>query len=128
MNLLVKGLALEGSIDVRLGVITNKDTVITELYEDWMATRRTIANVYMLSLEERAKKKINLQILQEKADLIEVQLSRLSGTIAAQLKKEQISYTDLQRKLTGRKKQVLILYNTIMSIKGKRQIVLCMQH
>jgi CHAT domain-containing protein len=100
LNLTVKGLALQGSIETRINANLSKDTSLQNIYTAWKAARENIAVSYTHSAREETSLKPNVDSLIELSNTLEKQLGRKSEYISAQLDiQSEVSFEDLKSNL-----------------------------
>lgn len=97
--LATKGLLFNTQDKTRERILASDDEVLIKLYQDWQSKRTLLADIYQLSIEEKQKKEINEQVLQEEVELIEKQLSQKSQRFATSLDCKRYSWKDIQQQL-----------------------------
>ncbi len=111
--LTVKGMALGGSIESKKTIFSLVDSSLIEKYYDLKILRRKMNWIYTLSEQEKIEHNVNLDSLQNRATLLEGELSRASSALAAQFdpdKKRQITFQDLKEELAENEATIEFLH------------------
>ncbi len=98
-QLATKALILNASNKVRQKILASRDTSLINLYKSWLQQKEMLSKLYSLSKEEVAKEKINLDSLENTANVLEKRLSLKSDLFKNA--NDTLSYTwkHVQKKL-----------------------------
>lgn len=76
LNLAVKNLALDFSAQKQIRTNEIKDSTLINTYQTWIATKKKLSQSYIQSPEEQEKSGVNVEALENKAELLEKELVR----------------------------------------------------
>lgn len=101
INLIIKGLALEGSIATRANILTSQDSLLQDRYYNWLGVRRQIAQAAIMPKMERDMLGINLEKLNQTALRIEKELSAASESLKNQFQsqRQQVTVDSIRQEL-----------------------------
>ncbi len=75
-----KGLVLNSSVNTISFIFSSNDSTLKQKYSDWISTKQVINNLYSKTIEQRSKTGFSLDSLEELANSLEKELSRMSST------------------------------------------------
>jgi CHAT domain-containing protein/tetratricopeptide (TPR) repeat protein len=75
-----KGLVLNSSVNTRSFILSSNDAALKLQYDEWISTKQVINNLYSKTIEQRKNSGYNLDSLEEYANTLEKELSRMSST------------------------------------------------
>lgn len=89
--LLLKGLILRGSGNLRADILASKDSLLIESYYSWLTVKRKIAKAYSRGKDATA--------LEEEAQSLEATLIRKSSAFKQQLEEKNVDWKQVQHSL-----------------------------
>ncbi len=98
-RLATKGMLLSTSTKIKNTILNSGDKELVALYNQWQDQKRTLAIYYSFSKEEISKQKVNIDSLENAANLSERQLSQKSSAFADAFVSKDIDYRQIQSKL-----------------------------
>jgi CHAT domain-containing protein/tetratricopeptide (TPR) repeat protein len=94
-----KGLLLESTEKTRKRILNSNDPALIKSFESWENLRQQIAKAKGLSVQELAKRKIKIDVLEAKANEMERKLSIQSEAFRNSYNPPVIHWQDIQKKL-----------------------------
>lgn len=100
-SLAIKGLSLQSTQGIRQIVKQSTDETLKNLYQQWRGMKQQIATAYVLSIPERKKRGIDLQVWKETANELERKLASRSKPLAQKLniQNKLVHFRDIKQKL-----------------------------
>jgi CHAT domain-containing protein len=119
-NLLVtKALLFNAQNKVRNNILSSGNQALIESFESWRAKRNYLAKVYQMPPEEKVKRNINVEQLENEANTLEKQLSAQSELFAKANEKKRYSWQDVQKTLKPKEAAVEIVRFRLHNTKNK---------
>jgi len=109
LKLVTKGLLFNSSTKIREHVMNSNDKELIQTLEQLNAAKDFLAKVYKMDLEEKGRKGINEERLEEEANTLEKKLSLKSELFAHSSDKRLYKWHDVKRKLADGEAAVEIL-------------------
>ncbi|MBX9852869.1 MAG: CHAT domain-containing protein [Cytophagaceae bacterium] len=98
--LATKALMLNSSLKVRQRIMESKDSVLVNMFEEWIAQKEFLSSVISMSEEQIAEEGIDVKKLEAEIENLEKDLSDRSEIFAKNLrKKENYQWTDVKKAL-----------------------------
>ena len=119
LHLKTKGLLINSTRQTKKIILNSGDTATRRLYTEWLNLKNTLSSYYSSTLEEPEQDKINLALLEKKANELEKELSRRSARFSAEYTSPEISFDDVRGKLNSGEAAVEII--RIFHYYGDRQ-------
>jgi CHAT domain-containing protein/tetratricopeptide (TPR) repeat protein len=94
-----KGLILNTSINTRSFITSSKNEKLKQKYNDWLSAKQIINNLYSKTLEQIANSGYNLDSLENYANSIEKDLSKMSSTFKDFVMIPDYKWEDVQKNL-----------------------------
>lgn len=94
-----KGLILNSSINTRSFIQSSTDERLKQKYSDWLSTKQLINNLYSKTIEQRKNSGYNLDSLEEAANTLEKELSRMSATFEDFVMIPDFKWEDVRKNL-----------------------------
>jgi CHAT domain-containing protein len=98
-QLAIKALLFTATTKVRQHILGSQDEALKGRYQQWLTQKNYLAKVYQLSKEEKQKRAIDQNKLEEEANALEKQLSLQSQVFARATDKNRYSWQDVQKQL-----------------------------
>ncbi len=102
LQLATKALLLNATNKVRNRILNSGNQQLIGLFNEWIALKENIVKSLSLSREEIEENKIDIALMEDKANDLEKQLSLLSSEFAREFEKEQVTWEDVKGKLGDR--------------------------
>ncbi|WP_258101530.1 CHAT domain-containing protein [Marinoscillum pacificum] len=87
-----KGLLLNASTKIRNTILSSGDDKLISLYEQWQDQKRMLSTYYSFSKEDLQEQKVNLDSLEDAANLSERKLSEMSTDFSGDFIDESVDY------------------------------------
>lgn len=94
-----KGLILNSSINTRSFIQSSTDERLKQKYADWLSTKQVINNLYSKTIEQRKNSGYDLDSLEELANTLEKELSRMSSTFEDFVMIPDFKWEDIRKNL-----------------------------
>ncbi len=94
-----KGLLLNSSVNTRTFILSSNDEILKTGYDQWLSTRQVINNLYSKSIEQRKNSGFDLDSLEELANSLEKELSRMSSTFEDFVMIPDFKWEDVRKNL-----------------------------
>ncbi|MDX2305318.1 MAG: tetratricopeptide repeat protein [Microscillaceae bacterium] len=111
--LAVKGILLNSQDKTRQRILNSKDTTLIGLYKEWQSKRNTLAQVYQMPTDEKRKKGLDENQLEEEINQIERELSKKSELYTRAYDKTRYTWQDVQQTLKPREAAIEIIHYQI---------------
>lgn len=98
-QLVVKGLLLNSAIQIKNEIIESNDTILINQYNTWLVIKENIGKCFQYSKEKLIEKNINLESLENIANMLEKKLSLKSKVFASDIKNQQITWQNVRQNL-----------------------------
>lgn len=98
-QLATKALIMYASNKVRDRIMNSGEAELIEKYENWIANKELISQLYAMSNEERKAQTHSIDSLIGAANTLEKELSRLSADFAEQTGQSKVKWQDVQARL-----------------------------
>jgi tetratricopeptide (TPR) repeat protein len=108
-QLATKALLLNASNKLRERILNSGDANLITAYKKWQSEKELLAQVYSLTKEERANKKINIDSLESKTNELEKELSLKSELFKSTNERQDYKWEDIQKKLKSGEAAVEII-------------------
>ena len=96
IELSTKGMILQSGIQMRQSIINSGDAQLLQKYDEWQATRELLAQQYSLP---ESKRNSNLAESERKAEMLESDLTRISGAFQQTQLLGNTTWSDIQKAL-----------------------------
>ncbi len=100
-RLMTKGMLLSTTTKIKNTILNSGDKALIDLYNQWQDQKRTLAIYYSFSKEEVSKQNVNIDSLENAANLSERQLSQKSSAFADAFVAKDVDYKQVQSKLAA---------------------------
>ena len=100
-RLMTKGMLLSTTTKIKNTILNSSDKDLIDLYNQWQDQKRTLAIYYSFSKEEVSKQNVNIDSLENAANLSERQLSQKSSAFADAFVTKDVDYKQVQSKLAA---------------------------
>lgn len=94
-----KGLVLNSSVNTRSFILSSKDESLKFSYDTWLSTKQVINNLYSKTIEQRKNSGYDLDSLEEAANTLEKELSRMSSTFEDFVMIPDFKWEDVRKNL-----------------------------
>lgn len=109
LQLKTKGLLFNSTHQTKMSILSSKDTVVTQMYEEWLEAKGALANYYSIPLEEIEEDKINIKELESEANLLERKLSQQSALFQSAYTNQNASFQSVISSLQEKEAAVEII-------------------
>jgi CHAT domain-containing protein len=101
IHLKTKGILLSASTKVREQILSSNDESLKSTYQNWVETKEQLILYYSYSKEQLNEQKIDIVKIEQEANRLEKELSRMSADFAQSNKLPTTSLADVKSKLTN---------------------------
>ena len=108
-HIATKALLLNSTSKVKNRILKSGNPELVKKYHNWLDLKEYIARLYTFSKEELQADKINLDSLENKANLLEKELSKSSELFVRGYKQKIVTYGDISSKLNSNEAVIEIL-------------------
>jgi len=95
-----KALLLSSNIKIRERILTSKDSVLIELYKDWVSQKEYLTTIISLSKEQLVEQNIDLKYLQSNIERLEKEMSTRSELFSDEEMKSSLTWKNIKETLT----------------------------
>ena len=99
LQLVLKGILFQSFQKIQNQILGSDNKELIEKFQDWKAQKIYLAKAIQLSNKEQKQQNINIDSLQNKADLLEKELSKESELFAKVAKNKNYTWKDVQAQL-----------------------------
>lgn len=97
--LLTKAILLNSSLKIRARIMNSNDEELKLAYNDWLAKKEELANVFSMSVEQLQENEIDPALLTHEVEALEKELSERSTLFSQSFEDKKIVWNDVQSAL-----------------------------
>lgn len=94
-----KGLLFSSTVQIRNEIQNRRDNNLTKQYNEWLTLREYIGKLYQLDEARINELGLNIDSIENAANLMEKELSKKSDIFANERKTQQVTWKDIQKNL-----------------------------
>jgi CHAT domain-containing protein len=95
-----KALLLSSNIKIRERILSSKDSVLIELYKDWIAQKEYLTTIISLSKEQLVEQNIDLKYIESNIERLEKEMSTRSELFNDEDMKSSLTWKNIKETLT----------------------------
>ncbi|MGR6087346.1 MAG: CHAT domain-containing protein [Arcticibacter sp.] len=115
-SIFLNGIAMRSGQQLRRSILESGDSVLIEQYEDWIVLKRRLIKADELTIEERNKKGIDTDSIQDRIESLERNLAARSKDFASIKEKDQLDYLKVKQAL--KPNEAYVLFNSFPYFKN----------
>ncbi|MBS4013541.1 MAG: CHAT domain-containing protein [Bacteroidetes bacterium] len=113
IDLAAKGMILQSGIEIRQTILNSGNQEAIEKYDEWVEVKSNLSKEYSTPIEQRVE---DIDILEQKAEKLESELTRLSGSFGRVKSLTNVKWQDVQSKLKN--DEVAIQFSSFAYFRG----------